>query len=332
MPPRKRKTAEATAPPQTNAPTPASTASSTPSSNHPNGMDRRSARSTAEKPAASASSIAKSTSSAAAPATKRSRTSKLSTSIAAAPAKSTSRSTKSAHAFSAHACESWFKSYSSDSIPNSNDETVEMDIEAIERFCNDIAVDVSGPIVLAIAYKLSAARMGVFSRAEWMNGMQLLEYDALLLFQCPPFPPMCSASHAPEHTQKISVDSTAKLQQKLPILESIFHDTAQVKDLYKWAFAFAKESPEKKYIEVEMAKGLWTLILSNKSMFRHVDQFMEYLNDPDEESTAPKVINKDQWMSFFDFSSSVGEDLSNYDESSAWPVMLDEFVGWCRSK
>ncbi|KAJ3249447.1 DCN1-like protein 4 [Chytriomyces hyalinus] len=304
MPPRKRKTAEATAPPQTNAPTPASTASSTPSSaNHPNGTDRRSARSTAEKPTASASSNAKSTSSAAVPATKRSRTSKLSTSNAAAPAKSTSRSTKSAHAFSAHACESWFQSYSSDSIPNSNHETVEMDIEAIERFCNDIAVDVSGPIVLAIAYKLSAARMGVFSRAEWMNGMQLLD-----------------------------VDSTAKLQQKLPLLESIFQDTAQVKDLYKWAFAFAKESPEKKYIEIEMAKGLWSLILSNKSMFRHVDQFMEYLNDPDEESTVPKVINKDQWMSFFDFSSSVREDLSNYDESSAWPVMLDEFVEWCRSK
>ncbi|RUO96387.1 hypothetical protein BC936DRAFT_142126 [Jimgerdemannia flammicorona] len=45
-----------------------------------------------------------------------------------------------------------------------------------------------------------------------------------------------------------------------------------------------------------------------------------------------KVINKDQWLSFHEFSTTVAEDLSNHDDMSAWPVLFDEYVEWKRER
>ncbi|KAF8932737.1 hypothetical protein BGZ58_006844 [Dissophora ornata] len=57
----------------------------------------------------------------------------------------------------------------------------------------------------------------------------------------------------------------------------------------------------------------------------HEKRFVEFL----EVKKPVKVINKDQWYNFLDFSDSIAEDMSNYDgASSAWPVLLDEYVEW----
>ena len=41
-------------------------------------------------------------------------------------------------------------------------------------------------------------------------------------------------------------------------------------------------------------------------------------------------ITADQWNSFLEFSLSVGEDFTGYDEDAAWPLLMDEFVEWCQ--
>lgn len=38
------------------------------------------------------------------------------------------------------------------------------------------------------------------------------------------------------------------------------------------------------------------------------------------------VVTEDTWRQVLDFARAVHEDLSNYDPSGAWPVLLDEFV------
>jgi len=40
----------------------------------------------------------------------------------------------------------------------------------------------------------------------------------------------------------------------------------------------------------------------------------------------------DQWMCFLEFSISVNEDFSNYDDQGAWPTIIDEYVAFAKVK
>ncbi|KAI9339372.1 hypothetical protein BDR26DRAFT_1007906 [Obelidium mucronatum] len=184
--------------------------------------------------------------------------------------------------FNALVCENWYKEYKSQGEDNEEDED-EVGIDGIERLCTDLGLTPDSQLVLALAYKLGAQQMGVFTRGEWMNGMQLLD-----------------------------VDSNDKLKAKFSVLEQVFVNVVELKEMYKWAFGFGKEQREQKYISVDT--------------YNHVDEFIGYLDDEEGGLGSVKVINKDQWMSFFDFCMNVRADLSNYEDNSAWPVLLDEFV------
>jgi hypothetical protein len=75
---------------------------------------------------------------------------------------------------------------------------------------------------------------------------------------------------------------------------------------------------------------MWKLIMTSK-MFAHVEKLIEFLD----ETNPVKVINKDQWLSFYDFSTTVKEDFSSYDDTSAckryviadWPIVADNHLG-----
>lgn len=76
-------------------------------------------------------------------------------------------------------------------------------------------------------------------------------------------------------------------------------------------------------MDIDTAKQMLQLLLSPK--WRVFPYFVEFLN-----CSKYKVINKDQYYNILDFSRTVNDELTNYDENSAWPVLLDEFVEWCR--
>ena len=78
-------------------------------------------------------------------------------------------------------------------------------------------------------------------------------------------------------------------------------------------------------MDIEAAKQMLGLLLASR--WKVYPYFCEFLS-----SSKYKVINKDQYYNVLDFSKSVNDQLTNYDENSAWPVMLDEFVEWCRSQ
>ena len=45
-----------------------------------------------------------------------------------------------------------------------------------------------------------------------------------------------------------------------------------------------------------------------------------------------KAVTKDVWDMLLTFSNDVDDDMSNFDEDGAWPVMIDEFVEHYREK
>jgi hypothetical protein len=178
----------------------------------------------------------------------------------------------------------------------------------IERLCHDLGVEPEDIVMLVLAWHLKAQEMGYFSRDEFLGGLE-----------------------------KLSVDSVDKLKAKLPILREDLADPIKFKEIYRYAFNFMKEDQKSRSIDMSVAVQMLQLLLKGHKSedgrvlvkpFPHVESFCTFL----QQQTAYKVMNSDQWMSFFEFCKTVSEDLSEYDENAAWPVLIDMYVAWTKEK
>ncbi|XP_054986143.1 DCN1-like protein 5 isoform X3 [Sorex araneus] len=115
-------------------------------------------------------------------------------------------------------------------------------------------------------------------------------------------------------------DCTEKLQNKFDFLRSQLNDISAFKNIYRYAFDFARDKDQRS-LDIDTAKSMLALLLGRTWPLFSV--FYQYL-----EQSKYRVINKDQWYNVLEFSRTVHADLSNYDEDGAWPVLLDEFVEW----
>lgn len=168
--------------------------------------------------------------------------------------------------------------------------------DGIEQLCKDINVDPEDVLVLVLAWHLGAVRMGFFSRDEFISGLQ-----------------------------KLGVDSVARLAGLTVQFRAELSDAVRFKDIYRFAFSFAKEK-ETKIIDLQTADALLALVLGDR--YAHTEALRAYL----QEQTTYKSVNLDQWMNILEFSRSIKADLSNYDENSAWPVLLDEYCEWAKKR
>jgi len=191
--------------------------------------------------------------------------------------------------------EKLFKKYR-DMSPSADDDTIGP--EGVLKLCEDLGVQAEDVIMLIIAWQFEAKRMGYFSRAEFMTGLQ-----------------------------KLGVADLEQLKKKLrPLESSILSDQKAFDELYKFAFHFSRSEPTSKVLDTTSAADMIHLLMHRKP---HGSQFVEWLRSNEH---GYRVINFDQWVCFLDFSRNILPDFSNYDENSAWPLLLDDFAAWCRKK
>ncbi|XP_050391923.1 DCN1-like protein 3 [Patella vulgata] len=165
--------------------------------------------------------------------------------------------------------------------------------EGIEHFCQDLEVKPEEFIVLLIAWNFKAETMCKFTKDEFVNGCKNLK-----------------------------VDSIKSIRSKFPELEAEMQNKQSFKHLYKWTYKFCLDNDSgQRTLPVDVAISLWKLVFTGSEPTL-LEDWLEFL----EKHPTIKGIPKDTWDMFLNFVEQVGDDLSTYDDTEAWPSLLDDFV------
>ncbi|XP_003391541.2 PREDICTED: DCN1-like protein 1 [Amphimedon queenslandica] len=121
---------------------------------------------------------------------------------------------------------------------------------------------------------------------------------------------------------RLGCDSIDKLRKRCETIDREIQDSQQFKDFYQFTFNFAK-NPGQKGLDLEMAIAYWNFIFTGR--FKFLDLWCEFLK-----SHYKRAIPKDTWNLLLEFSNTIDDTMSNYDEDGAWPVLIDEFVEYAR--
>lgn len=171
-------------------------------------------------------------------------------------------------------------------------------MEGISLLCEQLGIDPLEDIrILVLLHKLGAnSKPAQILRSEWTSGCQ-----------------------------KLQVDSVDKIKMLLPSLDLGFMERAEFRDFFKFCFKFNLEGTHKT-LDKDLVIALVDLTLQGRIDKERISTFQSFLKTT--EDSSYKRITLDQWLSFLDFSIEC-VDFNEYDEdSSAWPVLIDDYVDY----
>jgi hypothetical protein len=154
--------------------------------------------------------------------------------------------------------------------------------------------------VLVLAWKFGAEVMCRFSREEFFQGMKELKTDTL-----------------------------PGVQARLPdVVTEVMSDPVKFKDLYRYSYKFALDSElGQRILPADMSISLWRVVFSQKEP-EILGRWIDFL----EAHPHIRGIPRDTWNMFLNFVSTVGSDLTTYDDTEAWPSLFDDFVEYENDK
>ena len=117
---------------------------------------------------------------------------------------------------------------------------------------------------------------------------------------------------------------TKSLSDRTQYLSDFLKDPkdSEFKEFYKWLWTFHKE-PISKSIDKDAAVTIMQMVIGKHfGLSKKLGRYLLEVRDD------VKGITKDQWVNMFDFCKTINADLSNYNDLSAWPLILDEFCEW----
>ncbi|XP_039006260.1 DCN1-like protein 1 isoform X2 [Hibiscus syriacus] len=142
--------------------------------------------------------------------------------------------------------------------------------DGITLLCNDLQVDPQDIVMLVVSWHMKASTMCEYSKEEFFTGLQAL-----------------------------GIDSLEKFIQRISFMRSELKDEQKFREIYNFAFGWAKEKGQKS-LALDTAIGMWQLLFA--------------------EMQWPLVDHWCQFLQTMDLA------LSNYDAEGAWPCLIDEFV------
>jgi len=172
--------------------------------------------------------------------------------------------------------------------------------EGILRLCADMDLPADDFRILLFAWKCDAEQMGRLSKQEFLKGCRLL-----------------------------GTDSAWNLKSSLENAVKEVEDSQVFSEVYRFAFRFALDVEcGQRSLPVEVAITLWSLVFTHQSV-PLLERWIQFL----EQTPSPvRAIPRDTWHMFLHLVDAVGDDLSRYDDTEAWPSLFDDFVEWANDR
>lgn len=166
--------------------------------------------------------------------------------------------------------------------------------EGVEQLCKDLMLSPDEFRVLLFAWQLNAEQMCRFTRTEFVTGMKRLRCETI-----------------------------KGVQTRLPeLVVEVSENNDLFKDLYRFTFRFGLDMPSgQRILPTDMAILLWRLVFTVREP-PILNRWLTFLQCHE----SVRGIPKDTWNMFLNFSDTVGNDLSSYDDNEAWPSLFDDFV------
>lgn len=166
--------------------------------------------------------------------------------------------------------------------------------DGIERLCADIGVEPEDFSILVLAWNFGAEMMCRFTRTEFINGCHAIG-DA---------------------------DSPQMINARLPgLVTDVLNSREKFRDLYRWTYRFGLDEGQRT-LPLAMAISLWQLVFSKRPP-AVLDRWIAFL---EQRPSGSSGIMRDTWDMFLLFTEVIGTDFERYDESEAWPSLIDDFV------
>ena len=166
--------------------------------------------------------------------------------------------------------------------------------DGIERFCADIHVQPDEFAVLVLAWKFNAEAMCRFTREEFTSGCRALG----------------------------GADTPQAIRDQLPaIVAEVCENKDRFRELYRWTYKFGLDVGQRT-LPLSMALSLWRLVFSLNPP-PVLERWLAFL---EHRRSATSGIMRDTWDMYLLFTEVIGEDFERYDESEAWPSLIDDFV------
>jgi len=167
--------------------------------------------------------------------------------------------------------------------------------KGITNYLKSMDIDPEDPAPLGLAWHLKAKSFGEFTRQEFLDGWKAN-----------------------------GVTTAAKMKTALKEVVKSMNDKSSFQPIYGWLFNYCAGT-EKKTLDLDFAMDVWAVILPPH--FPLLQQFLDFLT-----TQKNKHVTKDLWDQTLEFAREVRSDLSNFDDSGAWPSVIDNFVEYVRTK
>lgn len=188
---------------------------------------------------------------------------------------------------------------------SSNPDT--LDVTATQKYFEAIGVDIEDISSFIVAEIVKCPSMGEITRTGFTTGWTDLGCDTL-------------------DKQKKAIQTRRS---------RLASDSALRHSIYMFAFNLFLTETSQKSIEKDTAIELWKMLLSPPAFNWKTTNndwlamWVDFLNQ-----SSAKGVNRDLWNQTMSFAIETLKDegLRWWDENSAWPALIDEFVEWVKNK